>query len=131
LFCCFIEVTIYIKIGYVKEPSTQRNICFFNRARLTIKKYWNDKLNKERDLFISESDNDEQTQDMYIYEGMPVIAKKKNGMVIFCYSQIVRLLMWVILTMSIFLYIMIDLIIMAINKCMLMIALLKSLEITS
>ena len=51
-------------------------ICFFNRARLTFKKYWNDKLNKERDLFISESDNDEQTQDMYIYEGLPIIAKK-------------------------------------------------------
>jgi len=65
-----------IKIGYVKEPSTQRNICFFNRTRIIINKYWNDKLKKEGDLFISENDNDEQTQDMYIYEGLPIIAKK-------------------------------------------------------
>jgi hypothetical protein len=33
---------------------------------------------KEGDLFISASDNDVQKQDMYIYEGMPVIAKKKT-----------------------------------------------------
>jgi len=67
-----------IKIGYVKEPSTQRNICFLNRTRIIINKYWNDKIKKEGDLFIyfSESDNDEQTQDMYIYEGLPIIAKK-------------------------------------------------------
>jgi len=62
----------------VKEPSTQRNIWFLNRTRITIKKYWNDKLKKERDLFFSESDKGEETQDMCIHEGMPVIAKKKT-----------------------------------------------------
>jgi hypothetical protein len=41
-----------IKIGYVKEPSTQRNICFLNRTRIIINKYWNDKIKKEGDLFI-------------------------------------------------------------------------------
>jgi predicted Zn-ribbon and HTH transcriptional regulator len=40
------------------EPSTKRNICFLNRTRIIINKYWNE-----------------------IYEGMPVIAKitKRDG----------------------------------------------------
>ena len=38
----------------------------------------NDKLNKEGDFF-SESDKGEETQDMCIHEGMPVIAKKKRN----------------------------------------------------
>jgi hypothetical protein len=63
-----------IEIGFVKEPSTQRSICFLNRTRIIINKYWNDKLKKKGDLFISESDNDEQKQDICIHEGMPVIA---------------------------------------------------------
>jgi hypothetical protein len=67
-----------IEIGYVKEPSTQRNICFFNRTRIIINKYWNDKLEKEGDLFISENDNDEQTQDMYIYEGFAYNREKNK-----------------------------------------------------
>ena len=39
---------------------------------------------------ISESDNDEQTQDMYIYEGMPVNAKKTKrdgGNLLFANSE--------------------------------------------
>jgi len=47
-------------------------------------------LKKEGDLFISESDNDKQKQDMYVYEGMPVIAKKSKrdgGNLIFANSE--------------------------------------------
>jgi hypothetical protein len=113
-----------IEIGFVKEPSTQRSICFLNRTRIIINKYWNDKLKKKGDLFISESDNDEQKQDICIHEGMPVIAKKTKrdaDKLMFTNSETFSLSI-----MIIFLYIMIDLMIMAIKKCMFMIALLKS-----
>jgi hypothetical protein len=60
---------------------THRNICYFNSTRIKINKYWNDKLKKEGDLFIPENTYDEYTQDMYLYAGMPIIAKqtKRDG----------------------------------------------------
>jgi hypothetical protein len=55
---------------------TPRNICYYNRTRIHVNKLWNDKLKKDGDLFIPENVLDEYTQDMYVYEGMPIIAKK-------------------------------------------------------
>ena len=55
---------------------TPRNICYYNRTRIHVNKLWNDKLKKDGDLFIPENVLDEYTQDMYVYVGMPIIAKK-------------------------------------------------------
>ncbi len=68
-----------IKIDYahaIKEPLTERNICYFNKTRKRINKYWNDKKKKDGDLFILADEENDKTQDMYIYEGLPVIAMK-------------------------------------------------------
>jgi len=65
-----------IKIDYIKEPLTERNICYFNKTRKRINKYWNDKKKKDEDLFILADEENDKTQDMYIYEGLPVIAMK-------------------------------------------------------
>ena len=69
---------------------TPRNICYYNRTRIHVNKLWNDKLKKDGDLFIPENVLDEYTQDMYVYEGMPVIAKKTKhdgGELLFANSE--------------------------------------------
>lgn len=66
------------------ELITDRNICYYNKTRIRINKMWNDKNKKEGDLFLSKpiaksKDEDKYinlTQDMYIYENMPVIAMR-------------------------------------------------------
>ena len=71
-----------IKIDYacaahaIKEPLTERNICYYNKTRKRINKYWNDKKKNDGDLFILADEENDKTQDMYIYEGLPVIAMK-------------------------------------------------------
>lgn len=57
---------------------TPRNICYFNRTRKIINKMWNERLKKQGNLFIEADDSDEYTQDTYIYEGLPVIARKSK-----------------------------------------------------
>lgn len=60
---------------------TQRNICYFNKTRIAVNEKWNKLLKHDGDLFIPENINDEYSQDMYIYNGLPVISKqtKRNG----------------------------------------------------
>jgi hypothetical protein len=65
-----------IEIDYIKEHLTERNICYFNKTRKRINKYWNDKKKKDGDLFIPADEENDKTQDMYIYEGLPVICMK-------------------------------------------------------
>ena len=65
-----------IEIDYIKEPLTERNICYFNKTRKRINKYWNDKKKNDGDLFISADEENDKTQDMYIYKELPVIAMK-------------------------------------------------------
>ena len=65
-----------IKIDYIKEPLTERNICYFNKTRKRINKYWNDKKKNDKDLFIPADEENDKTQDMYIYKDLPVIAMK-------------------------------------------------------
>lgn len=80
-----IDITKYPKL------ITDRNICYYNKTRIRINKMWNDKNKKEGDLFLSKpisrltrngdiNQDDEKyfklTQDMYIYENMPVIAMR-------------------------------------------------------
>jgi ATP-dependent exoDNAse (exonuclease V) alpha subunit len=80
-----IDITKYPKL------ITDRNICYYNKTRIRINKMWNDRNKKEGDLFLSKpiarltrngdiNQDDEkyfkQTQDMYLYEGLPVIAMR-------------------------------------------------------
>ena len=80
-----IDITKYPKL------ITDRNICYYNKTRIRINKMWNDKNKKEGDLFLSKpisrltrngdiNQDDEKyfklTQDMYVYEGLPVIAMR-------------------------------------------------------
>ena len=62
-----------------KTNETPRNICYFNRTRKFINNLWNTKLKPINSLFIAENPDDEYTQDMNIYEGLPIIARKTEG----------------------------------------------------
>jgi hypothetical protein len=77
------NINIYDKVAY-PTLTTSRNICYFNKTRIRVNKMWNDKLKKTGDLLIpkyinDKNENDEharQSQDMYVYIGMPVIAMR-------------------------------------------------------
>ena len=96
-----IDITKYPKL------ITDRNICYYNKTRIRINKMWNDKNKKEGDLFLPKPEarltrngdinqDDEKyfklTQDMYIYEGLPIIAMrtlydKTEGSLLFANSE--------------------------------------------
>ena len=79
-----------IEIDYIKEHLTERNICYFNKTRKRINKYWNDKKKNDGDLFIPADEENDKTQDMYIYKELPVIAMKTKhdgGDVLFANSE--------------------------------------------
>lgn len=96
-----IDITKYPKL------ITDRNICYYNKTRTRINKIWNDKYRKEGDLFLPKpiarltrygninQDDDKYfklTQDMYIYENMPIIAMRtlydnKEGELLFANSE--------------------------------------------
>jgi hypothetical protein len=77
------KIDIYDKVAY-PPLTTTRNICYFNKTRIRVNKMWNDKLRSVNDLFIPKYTNDKnaddehakQSQDMYIYIGLPVIAMR-------------------------------------------------------
>ena len=54
------------------ECDTETNICFYNKTRKRI----NQKYNKKMGYFIKANQKDPYTQDMYVYEGLPVIARQ-------------------------------------------------------
>jgi hypothetical protein len=96
-----IDITKYPKL------TTDRNICYYNKTRIRINKMWNDKNKKDGDLFLSKrfarltrdgdinKDDDKYfklTQDMYLYENMPIIAMrtlydKEEGSLLFANSE--------------------------------------------
>ena len=57
---------------------TPVNICYTNDTRIHINNVWNDKLRTPSSLFIPANDDDDNSQDMYVYEGLPVIAMKNK-----------------------------------------------------
>ena len=48
----------------------------YNKTRKYINKLWNDRLKTDESLLIKANGTDEYTQDMYIYNDLPVIARK-------------------------------------------------------
>jgi hypothetical protein len=74
------NININDKVAYPPLETT-RNICYYNKTRIRVNKMWNNKKKKAGDLFIPKynNENDEhakQSQDMYIYNGLPLIAMK-------------------------------------------------------
>jgi len=59
-----------------KEKNTPFNLCFFNNTRKQVNTMWNTKLKKADNLFIKEDISIAHSQDVYIYEDLPVIAMK-------------------------------------------------------
>jgi len=55
---------------------TEVNICYTNDTRVYINKMWNDKLKTEDAILISANPDDYESQDIYLYEGLPVIATR-------------------------------------------------------
>jgi hypothetical protein len=60
-----------------KKCETKVNICFLNKTRKEVNKYWNNKEKKSNSILIKTNDDD-MTQDIYIYEGLPLIARKNT-----------------------------------------------------
>lgn len=52
------------------------NICYYNKTRKEVNKYWNNKEKKQDSILIKADYEDDQTQDIYLYEGLPLIARK-------------------------------------------------------
>lgn len=69
-----------IDISKYPNKMNKVNICYFNSTRKGVNAYWNNKEKVDGCLFIPENVYDEYSQDMYIYEGLPVICQKtKKG----------------------------------------------------
>jgi hypothetical protein len=59
---------------------TKVNICYFNKTRKRINQYWNNKEKKVNSILIKADEKDEMTQDIYLYQGLPLISRKTlNG----------------------------------------------------
>ena len=67
-----------IDVEQFPYKETQVNICFYNDTKKHINKMWNDKLKTNNSLFIPMNEDDDNSQDMYVYEGLPVIATRNK-----------------------------------------------------
>lgn len=65
---------INVKRFIYKE--TEVNICYTNDTRVYINKMWNDKLKTKDAILINANPDDFESQDMYLYEGLPVMATR-------------------------------------------------------
>lgn len=61
-----------------KKCETKINICFLNKTRKEVNKYWNNKEKIDEALFIKADEDDEMTQDIYLYSGLPLIARRNT-----------------------------------------------------
>lgn len=66
------------KKDFVTRCETKINICFLNKTRKEVNKYWNNKEKNNNSLFIKADDEDEMTQDIYLYSGLPLIARRNT-----------------------------------------------------
>lgn len=72
-----------IDISKYPFKETSINIAYTHKTRKMVNKKWNDKLKPNDVLFIPVREGDDKGQDMYIYEGLPLIAREndnKNGL---------------------------------------------------
>jgi len=61
---------------FKRKIETKFNICYFNNTRKRINEYWNNKEKNNNSILIKANENDEITQDIYLYKGLPLIARK-------------------------------------------------------
>ena len=64
------------KNDFKNKIETKFNICYFNNTRKRINAYWNNKEKNNNSILIKADENDEITQDIYLYKGLPLIARK-------------------------------------------------------
>ena len=71
---------IDISLFKTKEE-TKINMCYTNKTRKIINKRLNNKYKNDNSIFINANDDDINSQEMFIYEDLPVICNKndKNG----------------------------------------------------
>lgn len=68
-----------LDISKFPYKETEINICYTNKTRIKINKKWNEKLKPNNSLFIPLRENDIQGQDIYIYKGLPLIARENDN----------------------------------------------------
>ena len=61
---------------FKSKIETKFNICYFNKTRKRINAYWNNKEKKNNSILIKADEEDEITQDIYLYPGLPLISRK-------------------------------------------------------
>lgn len=61
---------------FKSKIETRFNICYFNKTRKLINAYWNNKEKNDNSILIKADENDEITQDIYLYSGLPLISRK-------------------------------------------------------
>ena len=66
------------KKDFATRCETKINICFLNKTRKEVNKYWNNKEKTNEALFIKANEDDEMTQDIYLYSGLPLIARRNT-----------------------------------------------------
>ena len=64
------------KNDFKSKIETKINICYFNKTRKQINAYWNNKENEANSVLIKADEEDEITQDIYLYSGLPLISRK-------------------------------------------------------
>lgn len=61
-----------LDINDFKKEENPINICYYNSTRKMVNAKWNEK----KGLFVPENIYDEYSQDMYVYEGLPIVCHK-------------------------------------------------------
>jgi hypothetical protein len=61
---------------FKNNNETKINICYFNKTRKIINAFWNNKMKNNNSILIKADENDETTQDIYLYKNLPLISRK-------------------------------------------------------
>jgi hypothetical protein len=61
---------------FKNNNETKINICYFNKTRIRINTFWNNKMKNNNSILIKADENDETTQDIYLYKNLPLISRK-------------------------------------------------------
>lgn len=68
-----------VDVSKFQSKVHKRNICFYNSTRTEVNKMLMNQFKPDNATKINELQNDEYSQDVYIYQGLPVIARKTMG----------------------------------------------------
>ena len=67
-----------IDISIFKFNENKVNIAYTNKTRKLINERWNEELKNDNSIFIPK-DDDDMSQDIWIYKGLPLICKKNDN----------------------------------------------------